>query len=85
MAVQRVFEMTFQGDTWIINRWHPTYYAYGQIRPNGEEVWSGTSSSMVDALRVMHQEMSGVASDIDQGIVQPMGPFLDERGEEIPL
>lgn len=84
MAVQLVFSVVFQGDTWLIHRWHAKHYAFGQVRPSGEEVWSGIATSMFTALGGLYDEMGKIADQIDEGKLLPLGPFLDENGKVIP-
>lgn len=83
MAAQVVFETKFQGDTFLIYRWHAKHYAFGQVKENGEEVWSGTAHSMFLAVGCIYDAIGKIADDIDAGVVVPQGPFLDANGKRI--
>ena len=82
MAVQVVFTTKFQGDAFVIYRWHAKHYAFGQVKENGEEVWSGTSHTMLLAMEALFVRFSIMADEIDHGATA-IGPFLDENGKEI--
>lgn len=84
MAPQQVYKNVFQGNTYVIRRWHAKHYAFGCIAPSGAEVWSGYAGSMSLAMQVVNEEMTRIATAIDSGTVAIQGPFLDPDGKEIP-